>query len=107
MAVMDVADTTLYAVVAVVLNLTVVAPVRFFPVIVTTVPTGPEAGEKLVMEGAAAAAGVRTTAYVTPVSVHTACPMIWPAALIPLALVTIILADAGMQSFKSKDEPPE
>jgi hypothetical protein len=34
------------------LNLTVVAPVKLAPVIVTTVPTGPVLGEKVVIHGA-------------------------------------------------------
>ena len=33
------------------LNLTAVAPVKLAPVIVTTVPTGPLVGEKLVIRG--------------------------------------------------------
>jgi hypothetical protein len=34
------------------LNLTAVAPIKFVPAIVTTVPTGPFAGVKLVIVGA-------------------------------------------------------
>ena len=42
---------TVKEVAAVPLNFTAVAPVRFVPVIVTLVPTGPLVGLKLVIEG--------------------------------------------------------
>ena len=50
-AVMDVADTTVNFVAAVPWNLTVVAPVKLVPVIVTVVPTGPDAGVNDVIVG--------------------------------------------------------
>jgi len=50
--VIDVADTTLNAVAAVVLNFTAVAPVKFVPVIVTSVPTGAVMGVNEVITGA-------------------------------------------------------
>ncbi len=47
-------ETTLNVVAVVPSNLTAVAPVKFVPVIVTDVPTGPEVGENDVIVGAAA-----------------------------------------------------
>ena len=50
-ALIDVADTTL-KMALVSLNFTAVAPMKFVPVMVTLVPTGPIVGEKLVIVGA-------------------------------------------------------
>ena len=63
-AVMEVAETTLNVVAAMVLNFTAVAPVRFVPVIVTTVPTGPVAGVKVVMAGAGITVIVKTAVLI-------------------------------------------
>lgn len=64
-ALSDVDDTGVMLVAAVVLNLTDVTPVRAVPVIVTTVPTGPVAGVKPLMVGAAKADS-RLTASMMP-----------------------------------------
>ena len=50
-AVMDVAETTVNFVATVPWNLTVVAPVKLVPVIVTVVPMGPDAGVNDVIVG--------------------------------------------------------
>jgi hypothetical protein len=51
-AVICVAELTVYDVAATPLNLTAVAPVKFVPVMTTDVPTGPLVGVKLVIVGA-------------------------------------------------------
>jgi hypothetical protein len=55
-------------------NVTLVAPVKFVPVIVTVVPTGPEVGEKEVIVGGAAAVTVK----------------FWELAAVPSGVVTLI-----------------
>ena len=45
------------------LNLTLVAPVRFVPLMVTLVPTGPDVGAKLVMVGAGAVSYTHLDVY--------------------------------------------
>jgi hypothetical protein len=55
-------------------NVTLVAPVKFVPVIVTVVPTGPEVGEKEVTVGGAAAVTVK----------------FWELAAVPSGVVTLI-----------------
>jgi len=63
-----VADSTVTAVVFVVLNRTAVAPVKLVPVMVTRVPAGPLAGVKLLMVGAGALVTVKLVVEVpTPV----------------------------------------
>ncbi len=55
-------------------NVTLVAPVKFVPVIVTVVPTGPEVGEKEVIVGGAAAVTVK----------------FWELVAVPSGVVTLI-----------------
>ena len=59
-AVIVVGETTVNEVAAVPPKVTEVVPVKFVPAIVTTVPAGPLAGEKLVMVGNAGAVTVKS-----------------------------------------------
>jgi hypothetical protein len=60
-AVIDVPDTTFIVVAAVALNWTCVAPQKFVPVMVTTVPTGPPVGRNDVIVGATAAETLKSS----------------------------------------------
>lgn len=60
----ELSELTVKVVAAVVLNFTAVAPVKFVPVIVTIVPTGPSTGAKLVIVGAPAVVTVKLLALV-------------------------------------------
>jgi hypothetical protein len=71
-------------------NLTKVAPVRSVPVIVTEVPTGPEAGVNEVIVGAATTVTVKSVALVAvPPAVVT---VIGPVVAVAGTAVTIVVA---------------
>ena len=72
------------------LNLTLVAPVKFVPVIVTLVPTMPLAGEKLVMVGAAAFTVKLFVEVAVPTGVTiTIFPVTAPAGTVSVTLVLL------------------
>jgi hypothetical protein len=86
----------LVAVAAVPLNVTVLVPgldPKLAPAIVTTVPTGPEIGERLVIEGVGIT--VKSTGLLaTPPTVTTTLPVVAPLGtvtpmLVALQLVTV------------------
>jgi hypothetical protein len=70
-------------------NVTLVAPVKFVPVIVTVVPTGPEVGEKEVIVGLAAAVTVKFCELVAiPSGVVTLIgPVVAPEGTVVVILV--------------------
>src|SRR5437016_5069516 len=63
-ALMEVAETTLKIVALTPLNCTAATPVKFVPAIVTTVPTGPLVGVKLVIAGRLGAVTVKAPVLV-------------------------------------------
>src|SRR2546426_9344672 len=77
-------------------NVTAVAPVKFVPLIVTLVPTGPLVGVKLVIVGAlATTVNVLALVAVPPGVVTLSCPVVAPAdtvAWIAVAKLTVQLA---------------
>jgi len=89
---MAVAEVTL-KLAAVPLNRTAVAPVKFLPLIVTTVPTGPLAGEKPVITGATT--NVAALVAVPPAVVTLSAPVVAPTGTvvwIAVADVTVYVA---------------
>ena len=64
------------------LNLTAVAPVKFVPVIVTLVPTGPLAGVKLVIVGAGMTVKLAALVAVPPGVVTFTGPVVAPAGTV-------------------------
>ena len=65
------------------LNVTAVAPVKFVPLIVTLVPTGPLAGVKLVIVGALAATVKLAALVAVPPGVVTLSgPVVAPAGTV-------------------------
>ena len=79
---MAVADVTV-KVALVPLKVTAVAPVKFVPLIVTLVPTGPLAGEKLVIVGALAVTVNAVALVAVPPGVVTAMgPVVAPAGTV-------------------------
>ena len=70
------------AVAAMPLNVTVLAPcvgLKFVPVIITDVPTGPEAGDKLVTLGPVPGTVKLTPLLTVPLAVTTTFPVVAPA----------------------------
>ena len=67
------------------MNLTAVAPVKLLPVIVTEVPTGPLAGVKLLIVGAAI-----TVNEVALVAVPAGVVTVTVPLVVPLATVAVI-----------------
>jgi hypothetical protein len=94
----------LVAVAAVPLNLTVPVPCfapKFAPVIVTGVPTGPEAGLRLVMLGAGAVVTVNAAPLLaTPPTVTTAFPVVAPIGTGATMLVALQLVAAAVIPLK-------
>ena len=64
------------------LNRTAVAPVKFEPLIVTLVPTGPLAGVKLVIVGAAMTAKFVALVAVPPAVVTLSGPVVAPVGTV-------------------------
>ena len=75
-AVICVAELTVKVVALVPLNFTAVAPVKFAPVIVTLVPTGPLVGEKLVIEGGGITVKLLALVAVPPTVVTLIVPLV-------------------------------
>ena len=77
------------------LNVTLVTPVRFAPLMTTVVPTGPEAGAKLVMEGAAST--VRVKAWVasgaTPLCAMSVIGKVPVTVGVPVSWLPLILPE--------------
>ena len=67
---------------AVPLNATAVAPVKFVPLIVTLVPTGPLVGAKLVMVGAAMTVKLVALVAVPPGVVTLSGPVVAPVGTV-------------------------
>jgi hypothetical protein len=91
-AVIDVAEFTVTEVAVVALNLTVVVPQNFVPVIVTIVPIGPAVGVNEVMVGAAGAASTvkSATLAVSGSGVWTVIlPVVAPAGTAAVTLVLV------------------
>ena len=77
------------------LNVTAVAPVKFVPLIVTPVPTGPLVGEKLVIVGPLTTVNALTLVVVPPGVVTLSGPVVAPlgtVAEIEVAELTVKLA---------------
>ena len=83
-AVIEVAETTLNVTAVRVLNLTTVAPVKFVPLIVTVVPTGPEAGVNAAMVGAGITVKVVALVAVPPGVLTVILPVAAPTGTIAL-----------------------
>ena len=82
----DVAETAVTAVPAAPLNVTAVVPVRFVPVIVTTVPAGPVVGVKAVTVGGdGSTVNVAVLVPVTPAVVTEIFPLVAPAGTTALS----------------------
>jgi len=64
------------------LNVTAVAPVKFVPLIVTLVPTGPLAGVKLVIVGAGITVKLFVLLAVPPGVVTLSRPVVAPAGTV-------------------------
>ena len=64
------------------LNATAVAPVKFVPVIVTLVPTGPLVGAKLVIVGAGTTVKLLALVAVPPAVVTLTGPVVAPAGTV-------------------------
>ena len=64
------------------LNRTAVAPVKFVPLIVTLVPTGPLVGVKLVIVGAAMTVKLAALVAVPPGVVTLSGPVVAPAGTV-------------------------
>jgi hypothetical protein len=64
------------------LNVTAVAPVKFVPLIVTLVPTGPLAGVKLVIAGAGITVKLLVLVAVPPGVVTLNGPVVAPAGTV-------------------------
>src|SRR4051812_20196932 len=77
---MVVGDDTVKAVAVTPLNFTDVVPVKFAPLIVTTVPTGPAAGAKLVIRGATTK--LAALVAVPPGVVTLSGPLVAPAGTV-------------------------
>jgi hypothetical protein len=75
-----VADVTMKFAALVPLNFTAVAPVKFAPLIVTTVPAGPFAGVKLVIVGATTK--LAALVAVPPDVVTLSGPVVTPAGAV-------------------------
>jgi hypothetical protein len=69
------------------LNFTAVAPVRFVPVIVTTVPTGPPVGEKPVIVGAVVTVKVPVLVPVPAGVVTLMVPVVAPVGTVAVIWV--------------------
>jgi hypothetical protein len=70
---------------------TAVAPVRFVPVIVTTVPTGPLVGVKLVMVGVGTVTINEDVLVAEPLDVVTViCPVAAPAGTVTMICVAVL-----------------
>jgi len=104
----------LVGVASVPLNVTVLVPCddpKFVPVIVTEVPTGPEAGFKLVMVGPEADVTVKNTALLaTPFTVTTTFPDVAPAGtgaimLVALQLVGVASVPLNLTVLVPCDDP--
>jgi hypothetical protein len=65
-----------------VLKLTAVAPVKFVPLIVTLVPTGPLVGAKLVIVGALTTVNALVLVAVPPAVVTLSGPVVAPAGTV-------------------------
>jgi len=72
------------------LNATAVAPVRFVPLIVTAVPTGPDVGEKLVTVGATVTVKLVADVAVPPGVVTEIGPVAAPAGTVAVIWVALI-----------------
>ena len=75
-------DVTVKVVALVPLNLTAVTPVKFVPLMVTFAPTGPLAGEKLVMVGGGMTVKVVLLAPVPADVVTLSGPVVAPAGTV-------------------------
>ena len=64
------------------LNRTTVAPVKFVPLMVTPVPTGPLAGPKLVIVGAGTTVKLLALVAVPPAVVTLSVPVVAPAGTV-------------------------
>ena len=64
------------------LNVTAVAPVKFVPLIVTLVPTGPLVGEKLVIVGGSTTVKAPLLIAVPPGVVTLSVPLVAPAGAV-------------------------
>jgi hypothetical protein len=88
-AVICVALFTVKDVAAVPLNFTAEAPVNEVPVIVTTVPTGPEVGVKLVIVGGGITAKLAELVPVPATVVIAIVPVLVPAATVAVICVSL------------------
>jgi hypothetical protein len=78
---MAVAEVTVKAALAA-LKLTAVAPVKFVPLMVTLVPTGPLVGAKLVIVGAGITVKLFVLVAVPPAVVTLSGPVVAPAGTV-------------------------
>ena len=104
-AVIDVPDTTVNEVAAVALNWTVVAPQKFVPVMVTTVPTGPPVGVNDVIVGAAAAETLKSSSR--PLS-NDAAPLLTTTLPVPVIAAhgTVAVIDVSDPTVNGATAPP-
>ncbi len=87
-AVICVEELTVNVVALVPLNFTALAPVRFAPVIVTVVPTGPLAGEKLVIDGGGITVKLDALMAVPPAVVTLIVPVVAPDGTVAVICVS-------------------
>lgn len=90
-------------------SFTEVAPVRFVPVIVTDVPTGPLVGEKLVIVGAEAAAV--TVKFVVelalpPAVVTETFPVVAPLGTVVAIWLALFTTNVALMPLKESAEAP-
>jgi hypothetical protein len=93
---------------AVLLNVTVLVPLldpKLLPAIVTAVPTGPEVGDRLAMEGAIVSVKL-TPLLAIPPTVTTTLPVVAPAGTVTAMLVELQLVGVAAVPLKVTVLPP-
>jgi hypothetical protein len=81
------------------LNVMAIAPVKFAPVIVTSVPTGPLVGVKVEMVGAARTVNAAALVAVPPGVVTFMVPLVAPAGTVAVIWVAEITVNAAAMSL--------
>ena len=94
-AVMEVAEARVTVAAATPLKVTLVAPVRFVPVMTTLVPMIPEAGVKLVTVGAGITVKEAVLAVVPSPLVTLIFPLVAPAGTVALSCVSETMVNAA------------
>jgi hypothetical protein len=101
-------ELTVNTVAAVPLNATPVAPVKLLPLIVTLVPTGPDPGEKLVIDGEEPDVTVKLFALVAvpAVAVTVIFPVVAPEGTVAVIWVELFRVNVAAVPLKATAEAP-